>query len=273
MHQRTRALPYPHTGRHVIQFVAFFSLCCISLALMLPNSRIMLQRDLVRAFTPVVFGGDPSRPEVALTFDDGPNPDATPQILTELEHAHVRATFFVVGRLAAAYPSLIARMVRDGDAVENHSWAHEYTVIEVPSAFRRSLEEADSAIEAGGAAHPRYFRPPYGIRAPWTVEQTRADGENVVIWNVPLSDDWDQPGVGRIVQRTMAYAKPGAIMVLHDGNEGELCAGTSDCDRSQEVGATPMLIRLLRGRRLHLVTIPELLEASHQTMRTVSLHR
>jgi len=217
-----------------------------------------LALDLRRALTPALTSGDPSRPEVALTFDDGPNPDATPKILIELEHAHAHATFFVVGRLARAYPRLIARMVRDGDAVESHSWAHEYTVLESPRAFRRSLEETDAAIEAAGAAHPAYFRPPYGVRAPWTLEQARADGEEVLLWSVPLSGDWDQPGTGRIVERSMAYVKPGAVMVLHDGNEAKACAGTAACDRRQEVAATPIILRRLRRLGLRSVTIPEM---------------
>jgi len=245
----------------------------MSLALCVPSNRANLELDVLRAFSPVITMGDPSRSDVALTFDDGPNPDATPKILSELEHAHVHATFFVVGRLAAAYPSLIARMVRDGDAVENHSWGHEYTVLELPSAFRHSLEHADAMIEAAGAPRPAYFRPPYGVRAPWTVEQARADGENVVLWSVPLSDDWDQPGTDVIVKRTMEFAKPGAIMVLHDGNEGELCAGTSDCDRNQEIAATPVLIHDLRAQGLHCVTLPELLEVARTPTHSVALRR
>jgi peptidoglycan/xylan/chitin deacetylase (PgdA/CDA1 family) len=210
------------------------------------------------ALTPVLTAGDPSRPEVALTFDDGPNPDATPKLLTELEHAHARATFFVVGKLARAYPRLIARMVRDGDAVESHSWAHEYTVLESPRSFRRSLEGTDAAIEAAGAVHPAYFRPPYGVRAPWTVSLARADGEEVLLWSVPLSGDWDQPGIGPIVQRSMKGVKPGAVIVLHDGNEAKACAGTAACDRRQEIAATPIILRRIRRLGFRCVTIPEL---------------
>lgn len=268
----TRALPLPGSNRRLL-YVGFLGvLCSAAIALMLPHNRAIMARDLARAFTPVIFSGDPARAEVALTYDDGPNPDATPRILTELEHAHAHATFFVVGRLAQAYPQIIARMVRDGDAVEAHSWAHEYTVLDLPSEFRQSLEHANSVLQAAGAPRSRYFRPPYGVRAPWTVEQARAVGENVVLWSVPLSDDWDQPGTALIVQRTMAYVKPGAIMVLHDGNEGEQCVGTPDCNRAQEIAATPILIRMLRKQQLHLATIPELFEVARQPTRSVA-HR
>ena len=209
MQIRSFALRYS-SANHRVMTLAFLFICCLSLAgFSLAANRVSVKRDIGRAFAPIVVSGDPAHNDVALTFDDGPNPDATPQILRELEHAHTHATFFVVGRLAERYPQLIAHMVRDGDAIENHSWAHEYTVVELPSAFRHALEHADNVIEEAGAEHPRYFRPPYGVHAPWTLEEARADGENVVLWSVPLSDDWDQPGTQVIVQRTLAYVKPG----------------------------------------------------------------
>ncbi len=217
----------------------------------------------------VLSRGAADTPAVALTFDDGPNPDATPQILTILEQAHVQATFFVVGRCAQAYPDLIARMVRDGDAVENHSWGHEKTVLELPRAFRRSLQRTARAIEAAGAPPPRYFRPPYGAYATWTVKQAQSLGERVVRWSVPLSGDWRQPGTDIIVQRSLAGVKSGGIVVLHDGDEGKLCAGTPACDRRQDIVATARLIGELQARHFRLVTIPTLFE-EHPVSRNVA---
>jgi peptidoglycan/xylan/chitin deacetylase (PgdA/CDA1 family) len=270
---RERVVSYSRLSKRMLALFALAALTVMGIVCQANANRLNIELDFRRAFTPVIISGDPLRPDVALTFDDGPNPFATPQILTELEHAHVHATFFVVGKLAQTYPRIIARMVRDGDAVESHSWGHEYTVVELPSAFRHSLQKTDKAIEAAGAPRPAYFRPPYGVHAPWTVEQSRANGENVVIWNVPLTDDWDQPGTKLIVDRTMASMQPGAIMVLHDGNEADLCRRLADCDRRQEIAATPMLIRKIRELNLHPVTIPELMETSSHVNRIASRGR
>ncbi|MBV8152776.1 MAG: polysaccharide deacetylase family protein, partial [Candidatus Eremiobacteraeota bacterium] len=101
---------------------------------------------------------------VALTYDDGPNPPYTTAIVDVLRKEHVHATFFVVGQAVAAYPAIVRREARDGNAIGNHTWAHEHLVLDDSTALRETLEKTDRAIYAVTRTHTRIMRPPYGGR-------------------------------------------------------------------------------------------------------------
>ena len=111
-------------------------------------------------FGRTVVSGPPNERVVALTYDDGPNPPYTSGILNVLEREHVQATFFVVGRAVAAYPSVVRREVRDGDAVGNHTWDHADLIVLDRTQERASLERTDAAIYRAAGVHVRLMRPP-----------------------------------------------------------------------------------------------------------------
>ena len=101
------------------------------------------------------------RGEVSITFDDGPSKDFTPKLLTILRHEHAQATFFVQGMNVERYPSIVRAAVRDGHAIENHSWDHPDLTMQRSRKVVRMLERTQQAIVVATSRTPTWFRPPY----------------------------------------------------------------------------------------------------------------
>jgi peptidoglycan/xylan/chitin deacetylase (PgdA/CDA1 family) len=192
---------------------------------------------------------DPHAPAVALTFDDGPNPDATPFILDALKARGVRATFFVLGRHAEQWPDLVRRAADEGHAIGNHGYFHRKLHFKSPGYVRRDLELGSRAIEQAANVRPRLFRAPHGFRSPWVTAIARSLGQRTVGWSLGVWDS-DRPGVDAIADRTVTGARPGSILLLHDG-DGYDPRG----DRTQTAHAVPIIIdRLLaNGYRFDLL--------------------
>jgi peptidoglycan/xylan/chitin deacetylase (PgdA/CDA1 family) len=201
----------------------------------------------------VVRSGQTSKNAVALTFDDGPSPDWTASILTTLEQTHTPATFFVVGASARSYPDLVRREATDG-VIAMHTWDHPYMTKLTPAARAWELASTANAIHnALGANYCLpYWRPPFGDYNGAVVAQTTAMGLTTVTWNVD-PQDWSSPGVPTIVDRVLSAAKPGSIILLHDGY----------FHRQQTSEALPLIIQGLHDRGLKPVTLPQLLGAAH----------
>ena len=198
------------------------------------------------AFTPFVRQGGGALRDVALTFDDGPGP-YTPQLLSVLEGAHVRATFFAIGRMERYFGASTVRELQDGDAVGDHTETHPLLARLSAHEQHEELFEALVRIELQGA-RPNLFRPPYGSFNAITLRELHALGLLMVLWSADTGD-YQQPGVPVIVQRALDGAHPGAIILMHDGGG----------DRSQTIAALPEIIHELRVRGYHLVTVPQLL--------------
>jgi peptidoglycan/xylan/chitin deacetylase (PgdA/CDA1 family) len=189
------------------------------------------------------------RPEraVALTFDDGPSPRYTPRILAELAKLHVRATFFVIGYLARAHPSLVRREAKLGMAVGNHSYNHPEVppFAQLPAPLiRDEIGLADQELVRLGI-RPRLFRPPGGGSSAKLVRIAEALGQRVVLWSVDPTD-WE-PGVtgAEIARRVLSAVRPGSIVDLHDGGG----------DRSATLAALPKIVRGIKARGLRLVVL------------------
>jgi peptidoglycan/xylan/chitin deacetylase (PgdA/CDA1 family) len=201
---------------------------------------------------------------VALTYDDGPNPPYTNAIVDVLHREHVRATFFVVGQAVQAYPAVVRREVRDGNAIGNHTWAHEHLVLDDSASLSETLEKTDRAIFRATGTHTKIMRPPYGGRDWLVLGEVRKLGYTPVMWSVPLAKDWEYPPASVIAQRVLRYVSDGSIIVLHDGNRGIVCARSHQpahtCDRSADVEATRLIVESLKREGYRFVTIPELLE-------------
>jgi peptidoglycan-N-acetylglucosamine deacetylase len=212
-------------------------------------------------FGKTIVSGPADERVVALTFDDGPNPPYTSAILDVLEREHVHATFFVVGRAVAAYPSVVRREVRDGDAIGNHTWSHSHMILMNAAQVRSSLGKTDDAIFRAAGVHTRIMRPPFGARDWLVLDQARSLGYTPVMWSVPLAKDWEEPPAQTIADRIFPYVSDGSIIVLHDGNRGIVCANqhARTCDRHSEIEATQLIIERLRNDGYRFVTVPELL--------------
>ena len=188
-------------------------------------------------------------PIVALTFDDGPNPEATPAILDALGAAGVHATFFVLGRHADRWPDLVARTAREGHVIGNHGYYHRKLIWRTPRYVREDITLGTAAIERAGGARPRLFRAPHGQRSPWVSPIARAEGQRTVGWTLGV---WDtaRPGSDVIADRVVRGVRPGSIVLLHDG-DGYDPSG----DRMQTARAVPAIIRGLRERGFSFATL------------------
>jgi peptidoglycan/xylan/chitin deacetylase (PgdA/CDA1 family) len=200
---------------------------------------------------------------VALTYDDGPNPPYTARILDVLEQERVPATFFVVGRAVAAYPFIVQRELRDGNAIGNHTWDHRHLIVMRRSQVRASLQRTDAAIFAATHEHTHLMRPPFGARDWIVMGVAHKLGYTVVMWSVPLARDWEYPPARVIAQRILPHVSDGSIIVLHDGNRGQICGPKKlpahVCDRSGDIEATRLIIDKLKAQGYRFVTIPELI--------------
>ncbi len=166
----------------------------------------------------------PARPgELALTFDDGPNPAWTPQLLELLAKHNVKATFFLVGRYAEAEPVLTRHIADAGHTVGNHSWSHPNLALTAPARVRDELSRTKSTIEQLTGKRVRHFRPPFGARRPDALRTARQLGMIPVMWNA-MTNDWSEPSADRIARSlidkidALERRHIAANIVLHDGS-------------------------------------------------------
>jgi peptidoglycan-N-acetylglucosamine deacetylase len=199
----------------------------------------------------------PGRPgELALTFDDGPNPAWTPQLLELLASYDVRATFFLVGRYAQAEPELVRRIANAGHLIGNHSWSHPNLAVATDRRIRDELTRTRETLEQITGQPVRYFRPPFGGRRPAALRIARSLGMTPVTWNA-ITNDWSELSPDRITERLCTKIEKNerrgwaTNIVLHDGGHLELGA-----NRGPSVGAAGQIIaRYLATHRF--VTLEE----------------
>lgn len=204
------------------------------------------------------YGGNPALPEIALTFDDGPNPNATPQVLAILKRYHIHATFFTLGRLVQLYPDLVRQEIDAGCVVGDHTWSHPYLPGLTPDAIKKQIGNTSDMLEQVTGMRPIFFRPPYGA-PPFggmsngnVLKIVNSFGLTTVIWNNDARD-WSLPGTSTIVARVLASARNGSIILLHDGGG----------PRQQTVDALPTIIESLLARHFHFVTMAQLVANYH----------
>jgi peptidoglycan/xylan/chitin deacetylase (PgdA/CDA1 family) len=162
-----------------------------------------------------------ARPELALTFDDGPDPRFTPAILELLQAHGQRATFFVIGERAQAHPELLEAIVRGGHALGNHSWRHAYTTnLVAPRRLAEALREANALLERVSGHPTRWFRAPVGLLSPRLAAAARLAKLQLVGWTASARDGVASRTVEDAVRRLEGSLRPGAILTLHDGALG-----------------------------------------------------
>lgn len=207
-------------------------------------------------FARPILQGDPSRQELALTFDDGPDPLWTPPILDLLEARQQRATFFVIGERAERHPELLRDIVLRGHEIANHTWSHSYlTVFMRPSSLALQLERTNSVILRATGTRPKWFRAPVGLLSPRIPRASRIAGLRIVSWTATARDGTGHTTVPQALARLERALLPGAILVLHDGR----------IDRTAEPIA-PTVVKLLldqiEAKGLRSVTLSELCDGA-----------
>lgn len=194
-----------------------------------PPALVAIPDDLIAEPTPApgtnagplpVFRGIPEAPRngdvVYLTFDDGPDPTYTNQVLDVLAHYDARATFFVLGSLVDAHPGVAQRMVDEGHALGNHTYFHEALPRESPDAIRETLSSTNAAIERATGTTTSCMRPPYGSLDQASFDIVSAQGFNVHLWDVD-SEDWRTNDTYTIASQVLATTDLGDRVLFHDG--------------------------------------------------------
>jgi len=167
-------------------------------------------------FCPAICRGFVGQKWIALTFDDGPDPQTTPPLLDLLAREKISATFFCIGKNVAAHPQVAARIIAEGHLIGNHSFRHPWYISLLWSGpLRQELESAQRAIEDACGVRPVYFRPPMGMTSPSFSKALRQTGLMMAGWDVRSLDT--VLATPKIIERVVAKARGGSIILLHDG--------------------------------------------------------
>jgi len=195
--------------------------------------------------------GESTGRKIALTFDDGPDPETTPRVLDILAAADARASFFLVGERVAREPGLVRRIVETGHDLGNHSWSHRSLWLAGPRRTVDEVRRGHEAIAEAGGVPPRFFRPPWGMTNLVLFPVLHRLGTPCVFWTVQT--EGQRPASAALqVERARRRATPGAILDLHDAD------GVPGAGR-RLVEALPSMIDALRGEGYTLAPLSDLL--------------
>jgi len=197
-----------------------------------------------------------ARREIALTIDDGPHPEITPQVLDLLDRHKVKATFFCVGEKAARYPDLCRSIVERGHSVENHSASHRHSFSLLGlAAMRREVQNGQEILTRITGRRPLFFRPPAGLRNPLLDPLLTKAGLRLASWSRRGYDTRTaNPAV--VLRRLLRALEPGAILLVHDDNCARTPAGVPVV-----LAVLPDLIKAVHNSGLHFTTLPAALRS------------
>lgn len=189
--------------------------------------------------------GDPTRRQVAITFDDGPHPAYTPRLLEILKRYETKATFFLVGEMAARYPDLVRAELAAGHGIGNHTF-HHVNLTRIPDEqIASEIQACGDALKSITGTSPHLFRPPGGDYDPQVAEVAASLGYTMVLWTDDPGD-YASPGDQVIEQRVLKHISDGGIVLIHDGVE-------------ETLEILPQVLEHLHARGYQFVTIDEML--------------
>jgi peptidoglycan/xylan/chitin deacetylase (PgdA/CDA1 family) len=193
----------------------------------------ILHQILMPLFPDCLWLGNPQHRQIALTFDDGPHPRYTPELIAVLEKFQVKATFFWLGVQVERYPDIAKTLYRQGHGIGLHGYEHRSFTRLNRDQLHQSLRRTQAAIgQACGIAPEtiRDVRPPNGLFSPQILAHLRAWHYRPVMWSA-VPEDWVSPGIEVVQRRVRQQTQNGAIIVLHDGPSGgaDVAANTAAC--------------------------------------------
>lgn len=217
----------------------------IGYACMVPASEV---------FSPVLNRGPADSSSAVLTFDDGPAPPFTEQVLDILAEHKISATFFLCGKNVERHPEIARRIVREGHTIGNHTYSHPFLLGRSRGFIAREIDRAQEAIERATGIRPTLFRPPYGARWFGLMPTLKERGLRMVMWSV-AGVDWKYQ-TQAIIRVTTRKLHSGAVILLHDGHEQPPTGGI---DQSSTVGALPAIIGAAKKAGLSFVPIEKMM--------------
>ena len=200
-------------------------------------------------FDNVIVRGNRHEKKVAITFDDGPHPIYTPQILDILRDKGVKASFFLTGENTDSYPEIAKKIYDEGHDVGIHSYEHLKLIFLSSQKIKNQLKRTEQAIAKATGMKPFLFRPPYGYRDPRVLKIAKDLGYYTVLWDV-TAFDWKRKGVDIIVATVLKQIYNGSVILLHDGRG----------DRSQTVEALKIIIDKLEKNDYTFIKISEMIK-------------
>ncbi|MFL6547574.1 MAG: polysaccharide deacetylase family protein [Povalibacter sp.] len=205
-------------------------------------------------FYPTISNGPRAGNKIALTFDDGPDPEVTPTVLDQLGEAGARGTFFTIGRHLERHTDIGARAITEGHELGNHSWRHAYWQnFYTTSQHARDLERNARIIQSlTHSSQQPLYRPPVGLKSPGLARVAHARDLKIIAWSLH-SRDTMSADANAIAQRVLKRVQPGEIVLMHDGHD------LDGRHRRGIVPALPLILRGLNERGFECVTVSELL--------------
>lgn len=202
----------------------------------------------------VVTAARTNQKVVALTFDDGPDPLYTPQVLKILAEHDVKATFFVVGEDALIYPDLVIKEAQSGHEIENHTYTHPDLLKNTDLTPNEEIIWCHQVVADLTGRSPIYFRPPRRLFDHEILQLTDIYGYRMILWTICVESRFAKTPED-MAKRTVKCVSPGSIILAHDGH----------LDRSRTVNALPLIIESLKKKGYKFVTLEELLNTYDQS--------
>jgi peptidoglycan-N-acetylglucosamine deacetylase len=196
----------------------------------------------------IVWMGYTNKKVVALTFDDGPDPIYTPQVLKVLKKYHVSATFFVEGANVYQYPEIVQAEIKAGHLIGNHTYSHPHLSQLSEGDIRAEIMEADGEIKKITNKKPGFFRPPYEELTESILTASRAQHKQIILSTITLEHESAKTPQAK-AERVTRLAFPGTIILAHDGR----------LNRSTTIAALPYLIERLTAKGYRIVSLEKLL--------------
>jgi chitin deacetylase len=193
---------------------------------------------------------------VALTFDDGPWPHMTAQVLDILKKNKIKATFFWIGQHLQIYPDIAKKVVADGHAIGNHTWHHRYHRVDESTAARE-IGDTAALIHKTTGVKTALFRPPGGNLHNGLAAYAKKKKNVIVLWSVSSADTSRRASAQTIANNVLGRAHRGSIVLMHDGGG----------NRAATVKALPQIIAGLKEKGFKFVTVPELLEMKDKELK------
>ncbi len=202
----------------------------------------------------IIKCGNTNQKLLALTFDDGPDSDYTPQILDILKKHNIKATFYVVGEKVQYNQNIVKRVFEEGHEIGNHTYTHINVSKNGYNKINSEIVDTQNIVQAITGKYPKTFRPPYRAISRDMCEIVKKNNMNIVLWSYVDARDWESPGVECIVKSIEDGIQNGCIILLHDYNKLR-------SPKSQTIEALDIIIPDLVQKGYKFVTISELIDS------------